>query len=176
MLINELTRQASLEVLARTHFGRLACCRQLQPYIVPFHFDYQNNGLYSFSMPGQKIDWMRANPLVCVEADQIERDQWTTVIVFGHYTELPETNETRSERATALALLQQRAEWWEPGCVKIAQAGIPPEVGSIFYRISVGQISGRRTTLEPSAPATTQATAHSAKKHWLHALLRRDRR
>jgi nitroimidazol reductase NimA-like FMN-containing flavoprotein (pyridoxamine 5'-phosphate oxidase superfamily) len=78
MLIYELTRQESLEVLARTHLGRLACARGVQPYIVPIHFAYQNNWLYSFSVHGQKIDWMRANPLVCVEADQMRRELWAS--------------------------------------------------------------------------------------------------
>ena len=38
MLIQELTRQESLEVLARTHLGRLARARGMQPYIVPHVF------------------------------------------------------------------------------------------------------------------------------------------
>jgi nitroimidazol reductase NimA-like FMN-containing flavoprotein (pyridoxamine 5'-phosphate oxidase superfamily) len=63
MRIQELTRLESLEVLARTHLGRLACARGMQPYIVPIYFAYQDYWLYSFSVLGQKIDWMRANPL-----------------------------------------------------------------------------------------------------------------
>src|SRR5450759_1169978 len=106
MLIQELTKQASLEVLARTHLGRLACVRGMQAYIVPIHFAYQDYWLYCFSMPGQKIDWMRANPLVCVEADQMRREQWTTVVVFGRYEELCDTLEFRNERTFAFNLLQ----------------------------------------------------------------------
>ena len=173
MLIHELTRQASLEVLASTHLGRLACCQRMQPYIVPFHFAYQDNCFYSFSLPGQKIDWMRANPLVCVEADLMRREQWTTVVVFGHYVELPDTAEMWSERALALELLQQRAMWWEPGSARITQAGTPPALVPIFYRINIVQITGRRATVEPGAPDTKQSTADSAKEGWLHRMLRR---
>ena len=172
MLVNELTIRASHDVLARTSLGRLACSQGMQPYIVPIHFAYQNSFLYSFSMPGQKIDWMRANPLVCIGADHITREQWTTVVVFGRYGELFDTTEMWSERALALELLQHRAEWWEPGCVKIAQGGTPPALVPIFYRISVEQISGRSATLEPGAPDTMQSTAKSAKRGWLHKLLR----
>ncbi len=162
MLIHELTRQASLDVLARTHLGRLACAQGMQPYVVPFHFAYQDYRLYSFSMPGQKIDWMRANPLVCVEADQLRREQWTTIVVFGRYEELSDTAEMRSERAFALELLQQRAEWWEPGYVKIMHDGAPPAPVPIFYRINVVQITGRRATPAPGAPDTRRPTAGSA--------------
>jgi len=176
MLIHELTRQASLDVLARTHLGRLACSQRMQPYVVPFHFAYQNNCLYSFSMPGQKIDWMRANPLVCVEADQMRREQWTTVVVFGRYEELSDTPEMRSERARALEVLRQRAVWWEPGSVKITQGGTPPALVPIFYRINIVQITGRHATFEPGAPDTSQSTANTAKRGWLHKLLRRVRR
>ena len=162
MLIHELTKQASLDVLARTHLGRLACAQGMQPYIVPFYFAYQNYCLYSFSMPGQKIDWKRANPLVCVEADQMRREQWTTIIVFGRYEELSDTIEMRSERVFALELLQQRAEWWEPGHVKIMHDGTPPAPVPIFYRINVVQITGRSATRKPGAPDTKRATTDSA--------------
>ena len=173
MLIHELTRQESLDALASTHLGRLACAQGMQPYIVPLHFAYQDNHLYSFSMPGQKIDWMRANRLVCVEADLMRREQWTTVVVFGHYVELPDTAEMWSERALALGLMQQRAEWWEPGNVRMTQGGTPPALIPIFYRINIVQITGRRGTVEPGAPDTSQSTANSAKSGWLHKLLRR---
>ena len=158
MLIRELTRQASLDVLARTHFGRLACSQQMQPYIVPFNFAYQNNCLHSLSMPGQKIDWMRANPLVCVEVDQMRREQWTTVVVFGRYEELSDTAEMRSECALASRLLQKRAVWWEPGCVKVPQGGTPPALVPILYRISIAQITGRHGTFDPGASDTRQST------------------
>jgi len=176
MLIHELTADASLKVLAGLHLGRLACSQRMQPYIVPFHFAYHGNCLYSFSMPGQKIDWMRANPLVCVEADHMKREQWTTIVVFGLYQELFDTAKMRSERAHALQLLQQRAVWWEPGSVKITQGAKRPTLDPIFYRINITKITGRRAILEPGAPETKQSTANSAKRSWLHELLRRARR
>src|ERR1700674_1399373 len=91
MLIQELTRQASLDLLARLHLGRLACAQENQPYIVPIYFAYNDGCLYSFSTVGQKIEWMRANPLVCVEADEVvSPQQWVSVVVFGRYEELPD--------------------------------------------------------------------------------------
>ena len=157
-MITELTTQESLGVLARTQLGRLACSKGLQPYVVPFYFAYQDKRLYGFSMPGQKLDWMRANPLVCVEADQMRREHWTTVVVFGRYKELPDTDETESERALAVALLQKRPEWWEPGREKIAPCGPAPvtaaEVAPVFYRIDIAKISGRRSGPESGESGT----------------------
>ena len=174
MWMQELTRQASLKVLARTHLGRLACARGMQPYIVPIHFAYQHNWLYSFSVLGQKIDWMRANPLVCVEADQMRREQWTTVVVFGRYEELCDTPEFRSERTFAFNLLRQRAMWWEHGGAKKMPGGRPAEV-PVFYRIKIEQITGRRAASEQAVPDTKQAKADLDEQGWLRKMFRRVR-
>jgi len=174
MWMQELTKQASLEVLARTHLGRLACARGMQPYIVPIYFAYQDHWLYSFSVLGQKIDWMRANPLVCVEADQMRREQWTTVVVFGRYEELCDTPEFRSERTFAFNLLRQRAMWWEHGGAKKMPGGRPEEI-PIFYRIKIEQITGRRATSEQAVPDTKQAKAEPDEQGWLRKMFRRVR-
>ena len=147
MLIREMTRQASLDLLARTHLGRLACSQGSQPYVVPCYFVYNNNSLYSFATVGQKIDWMRANPLVCVEADEVvSPEEWMSVIVFGRYEELPDTPEYQPERAFAYNLLQKKAMWWEPVFVKTILHGTQRPLVPVFYRIHVGHITGHRAT------------------------------
>ena len=174
MLIQELTRQESLEVLARTHLGRLACARGMQPYIVPIHFAYQNLWLYSFSVLGQKIDWMRDNPLVCLEADQMRREVWATVVVFGRYEELCDTPEFRSERKFAFNLLQHRAMWWEHGGVKKMPGSAPASV-PVFYRIKIEQITGRCAASEQVALDTKQAKAEPDEQEWLRNIFQRVR-
>ena len=88
MFIKELETGECFEILTEKRFGRLACARENQPYIVPFHFVYDGQKLlYAFSTLGHKIEWMRANPLVCVEADDINNQfEWTTSlkIVYFH--------------------------------------------------------------------------------------------
>jgi uncharacterized protein len=159
MLIEELTRQASLDVLARTRLGRLACAQATQPYVVPFYFAYDDGYLYSFSTVGQKIEWMRANPLVCVEADEVVSPQrWVSVVVFGSYEELTDTPEWHREREFAHKLLQQYAMWWEPGYVKTILHGKERPLLPIFYRIYVDRITGHHASLEsqPVAPPDTR--------------------
>ena len=124
MLIEEMTSEACLDLLARTRLGRLACVQGVQPYIVPFYFAYEGYSLYSFTTVGQKIEWMRANPLVCVEADEVVNSQeWESVIVFGCDEELSDTSKRRSERQFAWELLQQYAMWWEPALAKTSHRG-----------------------------------------------------
>ncbi len=158
MLIQDLTRQASLDLLARTRLGRLACTQGTQPYVVPFYFAYAEGYLYSFTTVGQKIEWMRANPLVCVEADEVvSPQQWLSVVAFGRYEELPDTPECRLEREFAHKLLRRYAMWWEPGYVKTTLHGTQRPLTPIFYRIEIDRITGHLASPEPvAAPDTTQ--------------------
>lgn len=147
VLIQELTRQASLDLLARTHLGRLACAHGTQPYVVPVYFAYDNESLYSFSTVGQKIEWMRVNPLVCVEADEvISPEQWVSVIVFGRYEELPDTPQWQSARTVAYTVLKRNAVWWEPAYVKTILHGTERPLVPVFYRIHGLRITGHRAT------------------------------
>ncbi|MGO9060039.1 MAG: pyridoxamine 5'-phosphate oxidase family protein [Candidatus Binataceae bacterium] len=118
---------------------------------------YHDGYLYSFTTVGQKIEWMRVNPLVCVEADEVVSPQrWVSVVVFGRYEELPKTPEWQLEREFAWKLLQQYAMWWEPGYVKTNLHGTERPLVPIFYRIYVDRITGHRALLEPEAPPDTR--------------------
>lgn len=145
MLIHDMTRQASIDLLARMRLGRLACAHEGQPYITPIYFAHDGNYLYSFSTLGQKITWMRANPFVCVEADELVSPQdWATVIVLGKYEELPDTPEYEASRKRAYDLLQRRPVWWEPGYVKTVLDEKTRPIEPLYFRIHIDQISGRR--------------------------------
>jgi uncharacterized protein len=129
------------------HLGRLACAQGSQPYIVPIYFSYNNNYLYTFSTVGQKIDWMRANPLVCVEADEVvNSEKWTSVIANGLFQELPDLPELRTERSLAYDLLRHKAMWWEPGYVKTIIHGKERPLVPVFYRLHITEITGHRAT------------------------------
>ena len=83
---------------------------------MPIYFTYHNNYHYSFSTVGQKIDWMRANPLVCVQVDDVvSSEQWVSVIVFGRFARTPDAPEWQSVRALAHDL-QESLTWWRPAC------------------------------------------------------------
>ena len=159
MVIHELTRQAGLELLARTHLGRLGCSRAAQSYVVPIYFAYHDNFLYSFSTVGRKIEWMRANPLVCVEADELaDSSQWISVIIFGEYEELSDTPDLGSVRALAHQLLQQKSAWWEPGYVKTILHGTERPLVPIYYRIRIVEITGHRADPEQAPSVSPRST------------------
>jgi len=59
MWIQDMSRQASIELLSRARLCRVACAHEGQPYVTPLHCAYDDNHLYGFSTLGQKITWMR---------------------------------------------------------------------------------------------------------------------
>jgi hypothetical protein len=96
MVIHEMNREECFRLLAGARIARLGCVCENQPYVVPVYLAYDSSDgeacLYGFTTVGQKVKWMRANPLVCVEVDEVTSDdQWVSVIAFGRYEELPPT-------------------------------------------------------------------------------------
>ena len=167
MFMQEMTTTECMRTLVRSRLGRLACSHENQPYIVPIYFAYEESYLYGFTTQGQKVEWMRSNPLVCVEVDEIVTDsQWMSIIVLGRYEELPETEEEErwdkhqfvpqhdNDREPgwrhAHDLLQQYAEWWEPGCISHTHSKPDQPLRPVFYRIHIDQISGRRVSPGPT--------------------------
>jgi nitroimidazol reductase NimA-like FMN-containing flavoprotein (pyridoxamine 5'-phosphate oxidase superfamily) len=113
MVIREMSREECLRVLAGARLARLACAHDNQPYIVPVYLAYHEASrcLYGFTTPGQKIEWMRANPLVRVEVDEVaDHDQWMSVIASGRYEELPDFQGNGGERLRALERPQHVVE------------------------------------------------------------------
>ncbi len=151
MIIHELGPAECDEVLARITIGRLGCARDNQPYIVPisFYFDPPARCLYSFATAGQKVDWMRSNPRVCVEVDEItDQFHWTSVLVIGRYDELVASPAGGGARERALELFQQHQDWWLPGAARLASGG--EHFAPVVYRIKIDQLSGRRADRRPT--------------------------
>jgi uncharacterized protein len=141
MQIKILSRDECQAALQRATFGRLACVRYNRPYIVPISFACSDGALYGYAMTGRKIHWMRTNPHVCIEVEDVrDRFNWTTLVVEGCYEELPDDSGHRSARAQALRLLQARRRWMLPAAI----APDPSRLRNpVVYRIRIGSVSGR---------------------------------
>jgi uncharacterized protein len=147
MPVREMSEHECLEMLAARHLGYLACAHENRPYVVPIHYAFENTKLYSFSLPGKKTEWLRANPHACLHVDDLKRhDHWHSVLIEGKYQELPDTAEFHNERIYAWSLLQKHDLWWEPAMFKPTDADDPHAHTPIFYSIRVDDISGRELT------------------------------
>jgi nitroimidazol reductase NimA-like FMN-containing flavoprotein (pyridoxamine 5'-phosphate oxidase superfamily) len=143
-ILKDLTQAECFAVLEQARFGHLACCKDNQPYVVPIYFAYAKGAIYSFSMPGRKVDWMRMNENVCLQIDQRSAGRgWTSVVVDGRFEEFPDTDLWRSERLHAWSLLQKHSDWWEIGALKPQAQPTDSASEHIFYGIFVRSVTGR---------------------------------
>ena len=154
MLIHEMTPDECAELLRRTHLGRLACSKDGQPYVVPVHFsfDRERRCVYGFSLVGQKVRWMRENPLVCLEVDNVtDANRWQTLVAFGRYEEMGDTPADAPARQRAQDLFQERPEWWQPAAAKLGSA---ENHAVVLYRIQIERMTGRRAARSVRGRAT----------------------
>jgi nitroimidazol reductase NimA-like FMN-containing flavoprotein (pyridoxamine 5'-phosphate oxidase superfamily) len=147
MYLLTLSQLECAKVLDNNRLCRLACCGDGTPYVVPIYFAHADNCLYAFSMPGKKIDLMRANPTVSalVEEPKTARG-WKTVVVEGAFEELPDRIGHKRERDHAWSLLSKHSDWWEPGALKPTEPPVSDHSPHIFFRIRIREMSGREAT------------------------------
>jgi hypothetical protein len=160
MIVHEMTNEECHEFLGQMKFGRLGCARDGQPYIVPIYFASDGKHLYCFSTPGQKIEWMRPNPLVCVEVDEVvDQLNWKSVVVLGKFEELCDDPSRVNTREYALNLLQKRPTWWQPAYIAPEHRDAQKPLAPIYYRILINRITGHRGIPDPIEKAGLDAAA-----------------
>ena len=148
MRIVAISRQECSELLKRVSIGRLACSLDDQPYIVPVAFSYEPDCIYIFSTLGQNIKWMRQDPKVCLQADEIaKRPIWLSVIVTGTYLELHRPHHT-AQREHALEQLAQYADWWRNPLAQRREHTSDLAIEPMFFRIDIKSMSGVRAIPE----------------------------
>jgi hypothetical protein len=131
MVINKLTPEECKSILLQATVARLACALDNQPYVVPIYFAYEDGNLYALSTLGQKIEWMRANPKVCVQVDEIQsHEQWASVVVNGHYQKL----------------LEKRHRWWQTAMAERQITSGDHLIAPLFFRIQIDSMTGLRAT------------------------------
>ncbi|WP_087006238.1 pyridoxamine 5'-phosphate oxidase family protein [Rhizobium sullae] len=142
--LREMSNKECVELLQRAHFGRIGCCREACPYIVPVYFAYESNTIYSFSLAGRKIEWMRDNPNVCFETEEHGGGRgWNSVIATGKFHELPDIEPWRAQRLHAWSLLQKYNDWWEIGALKPESMQLEATIDPIYYAINIQTLTGR---------------------------------
>ncbi len=150
MLIRTMTTPECIRLLDSSRLCRIACAKDGQPYVVPAYFGHAENHLFLFSMPGKKIEFMRANPRVSVVVEEHGKDrQWKSVVVDGRYEELPDEIGHKRDRDHAWSILSKYDDWWEPGALKPLLPPVSNEMSHVFFRVSIDRISGREAREQP---------------------------
>jgi uncharacterized protein len=97
--ISALEDKACRHYLARHSVGRIGCYGEGRVYVVPITYAFEDDTIYGYSRPGQKIDYMRQHPEVCFEIDEIHGlRSWTSVIASGRFEELKGDAESQALR------------------------------------------------------------------------------
>jgi hypothetical protein len=149
MRIVAISKEECIELLERVSIGRLGCSLGDQPYVLPVAFSYEPDSIYISSTLGKKINWMRQNPRVCLQVDEIgNRRNWLSVIVTGTYLELREPHYT-AQREHARELLAQYSHCWQTALAERREQTSDLSMETIFFRIDIESMSGLRALPEP---------------------------
>jgi nitroimidazol reductase NimA-like FMN-containing flavoprotein (pyridoxamine 5'-phosphate oxidase superfamily) len=132
-----LVEDEAKALLSTAKIGRLGCIDNGEPYVVPINYVFTDGTIYSHSLPGRKLEALRANPRTCLQVDDIQDDfNWRSVIAYGHFEEL----RVPAERKSVLAKLLSRFPSLTP--VESAIVADSSAPNSVVFRIRVDRITG----------------------------------
>jgi uncharacterized protein len=132
-----LSDTEAFEVMAGGRVGRLGCIDNDEPYVVPINYLLDEGTIYSHSLPGRKIEAMKARPRVCLQVDEIEDEfHWRSAIAFGTF----EAIYNPRDRRAVLNKLLARFPKLTPVESMIVQDTSAPD--SVVFRIAIDRISG----------------------------------
>jgi uncharacterized protein len=81
---SELPPRDCVELLRRSHVGRIAFAFHDRVDIEPISYVYSEDWLYGRTSPGTKLVTVQHHPWVAFEVDEIEgRFDWRSVVVHG---------------------------------------------------------------------------------------------
>src|SRR6266480_7246051 len=97
-MITRLSQEEARALLTVSRIGRLGCVHEGGPYVVPINYVLDGESIYVHSLPGRKLEALRANPRACLQVDEvIDPYHWRSAIAFGAYEEV--TDPTERDRA-----------------------------------------------------------------------------
>jgi nitroimidazol reductase NimA-like FMN-containing flavoprotein (pyridoxamine 5'-phosphate oxidase superfamily) len=135
MSIGKLGKTDALAILRKGTLGRLGCIAADWPYVVPVNYYFDGENIYIHTLPGKKLDALRANPRVCLQVDEIKDSyNWRSVIAYGTFEEVS-SEETRENVLTKLYSKL-------PHMTPVESRLVNGMTGTIVFRIKVEEVTG----------------------------------
>ncbi len=132
-----LSESETWAVIKDGKIGRLGCIVEDEPYVVPINYYFDDNSIYSHSMPGRKITALRIHHRACLQVDRIEDElHWQSAIAFGNFEEI----ENKLERTLVLRKLLRRFPLLTAVESSIVRDATPPDI--VVFRIRVDRVTG----------------------------------
>lgn len=136
-MITTLSSGEARDLLRESRLARLGCIIDGEPYVVPVNYYLDGDCAYVHSLPGRKVEALRANPRACLQVDDIKDDVlWRSALAYGIYEEI----KSHDERARVLNAFHERFPLLTPVESAITQDASPPAV--IVFRIRIHAVSG----------------------------------
>jgi nitroimidazol reductase NimA-like FMN-containing flavoprotein (pyridoxamine 5'-phosphate oxidase superfamily) len=134
-----MRKEESLALLRSGRLARLGCVADGEPYVVPVNYVFDDECAISHSLPGRKINAMRAHPRVCLQVDEVTNQlEWRSVLAYGMFEEMMNPD----ERARALRHLLSLFPSLTP--VESLIAGDANAPAPVVYRVRVDRVTGLR--------------------------------
>ena len=139
-----LTEDEAVDLLKSAKVGRLGCVDDGEPYVVPINYVFENGVIYSHSLPGRKIEALRAHPRACLQVDEIKNDfNWHSAIAYGNFEDI----RVPSDRRSILSKLLARFPLLTPVESLMTQDASAPD--SVVFRIRIDRITGMAEGSDP---------------------------
>ena len=152
-VIQEMTRAEIDDFMREQVVGRVGCYVDDRIYVVPVIYAWDGSCAYVYSIEGQKVTMMRANPAVCFEVDEyLSGGGWRSVIIQGTYEEL-----SGDDAGLTLRLLADRFASRSSngsGQRPRGEGRVP-----VAFRIRAVEITGRKVERSLQAAAQRRAGA-----------------
>jgi len=135
-MITPLSQEEARALLIAGRVGRLGCVYEGGPYVVPINYVVDGQNIYSHSLPGRKIEALRANSRACLQVDEVKDEyHWRSAIAFGSYEEVTDS----IERDRAVQALHA-------GFPKLTPVESVPvhdgQSSAVIFRIRIQEITG----------------------------------
>jgi nitroimidazol reductase NimA-like FMN-containing flavoprotein (pyridoxamine 5'-phosphate oxidase superfamily) len=138
-MITRLSKDESYKLLRAGRLARLGCVAEGHPYVVPVNYVFDGESFLIHSLPGRKIEALRADPRVCLQVDEIDGDlRWKSVLAFGAYLEVTEAAERERALNCLLSLFPQLTP------VESVIAGDATAHAPVVFRVRVERVTGIR--------------------------------
>jgi nitroimidazol reductase NimA-like FMN-containing flavoprotein (pyridoxamine 5'-phosphate oxidase superfamily) len=145
-MLGQLNETQINNILSSQVIGRLGCCSNNQPYIVPVTFAYDGECIYGQTNEGFKLSILRKNPKVCFEVDMMtDMRNWQSVIVFGKFEELKDDDaeEAKEILFNKVYLLKTSSTIHAHEHGVTAEIDDNTRIKTVMYRIVIEKITGR---------------------------------
>jgi nitroimidazol reductase NimA-like FMN-containing flavoprotein (pyridoxamine 5'-phosphate oxidase superfamily) len=135
-MITRLSQEEARALFTASRVGRLGCVYEGGPYVVPINYVLDGESIYVHSLPGRKLEALRANPRACLQVDAVtDSYHWSSAIAFGVYEEVTDP----IERDRAVRALQARF----PNLTPVESVPVHDGQSSVvIFRIRVDEVTG----------------------------------